>query len=409
MELKYINVMIQKFIILLGVVTLLFSCQNSQFEDNLADNPDVNLQEIRFSLSTDEAMETEMDYVPMSPSLRAQDENTYQIVITNMYKILVSKKVGTKWIVNQVQTLRIDPSISMSGWYKVKNGEKITDFTMQLTPGEYRVTVITGGLARSANWNLDLPEGTIIDDDNDPTYKVPYFCTYKEIQPGYEFAGELGLEEEIFSGVQGFTVEKTDDLHSSPKGTPINLKMKRMVSKLLVLLDNTVTSVYNFGVGNTNTIIATLKTTDPVGFPRGLNVWGEPYYDSSSVLNEMRYIVYTGNDEENVSGINYLVTRRGSQQFNTYYFGDPNKNLSVEISDIDVRVPSWVGDDFFTNDIIPSLTLKNNYISGFILKSGNNEILDPSGTVLKEFHVDFQSGTTPKSPVGIFDNNFEYR
>lgn len=407
------NNMIRKIVILLMAVIFMTACQKDELEDNSMKSDAVS---VKFSFSTPEAMEGATEYVPMT---KAQNENLYQLKISNVYNVIITKKIGSKWIVERILSNKINETASTWAivWHSIKNETKVKDFAVELTPGQYRATVVTG--VRSISWNLGLIPGMIVDDENDSTFEVPEACIYTTIGDHYINTGWYGLEEEIFAGVEDFVVEKTEDLHSSSKIVPVNLKLNRTVTKLRILLDNTPyeTGSYKFEDTFSNSIAGRMVTSEPGGFPIGLNVWGEPYYSPTNVTSELRFATFTEKDNEiEAQGVKYLVPIKGdSRQTNIFFFGDPSKEFTVNVSGIEVEfqqntVTYWAADVF-------PLKLKNNYMTGFILKCSNNEEsrqeTSPEGGLVinnyREMHIVYESGTTLKSPVDLFDYNFEYR
>jgi len=408
--------MIQKFIILLMVSIFLFSCQNDSLEETLTGNPAKDAVPVKFSFAIPYTLENQTEYVPMSNHLKAQDENLYQIKISNGYKAIITKKIGSKWIVDQVLTFLIDDNdIERSpNMHSVKNGIKVDDFSVVLRPGEYRITLITG--TRAMNWYGNLKQGLIVDDEDVENFNVPMACVYRKIDSGYFHTDWYGLEEEIFSGYKDFEVKKTEDLHSPSNIGPVHLKLNRMVTKVRVALNNTPyqTGSYNFPTSINNTISAHLNTDDPKGFPTGLNIWGEVHYNSYTP--ELRYAVYAGKDEIEYMGEKYLLPYKGTmRQFTTFFFGDPNKDIIAKVSNITVTFQQG-NTNFWTDDVFP-MVMRNNYITGFILKPGNyseiRNIEQPGGGVAtstyNEVLVEYESGNNPKNPAGLFDYNIEYR
>jgi len=406
--------MIQRLILLLFGIFLLASCQNESVENEFIDVPAEDAIPVRFSFSLPPSLESSTGYEPMKKI--NQDEDLYQIGITNTYKAIITKKIDTRWIVDQVLTYVIDDDL---GEYSpelnyIKNETKVDDFTVVLRPGTYRITLITG--SRSVNWFKDLKQGLIVEDEMDDSYEVPMACHYRTIDGSYIHTGWLGLEEEIFSGYKDFVVEKTKDVHSSSMIKPISMQLNRMVTKMRVALNNTpyTPDSYKFPEDYNNTISAHLVTNDLKGFPTGLNIWGEAHYEGYTP--EMRYAVYTGKNVIKYNNTRYLLPiKKSMRQFHSYVFGDKDKDLQVMVSNVVVTFQDG-NTTYWTDDKFP-LTFKNNYIAGFILKPGNyaekrEEVQEGGGTSTRYYNemlVEYESGNTPKSPVGIFDNNIEYR
>jgi len=408
--------MIQKFIILVVVSVFLFSCQSDSFDDIVTEKTASDAVSVKFSFALPEVMENQTEYVPMSNLLKSQNEDLYQIRISNNYKAIITKKIGSRWIIDQVLDLLIDDNTGewSADWHSIKNETTVDDFSVELRPGQYRITLITG--SRSINWFKDLKQGLIADDEDVSGFDVPMACVYRKIDNGYFHSGWDGLEEEIFSGCKDFVVEKTEDLHSSSNIVPVSLTLNRMVTKVRVALNNTPyeTGSYNFPSSFNNSISARLVTDDPEGFPTGLNIWGKAHYNL--LTPELRYAVYTGNDEIENDGIKYLLPFKGTmRQFTTYFFGDPDKDFTATVLDVTVTFQQG-NTTFWTDDTFP-LVMKNNYITGFILKPGNHSetryVEQPGGGTAtytyREVLVEYENGNTPKNSADLFDYNIEYR
>jgi len=409
--------MIRKLTIILAASAFLFSCQQDELDENASANA-TDAVPVKFTMSLETGLENEVGYEPMGNDLRAADESLYRVKISNGYRAIISKHIGSKWILEKYLINPINPGGVWDPGPELTNGTNLANFTTELTPGDYRITIITGG--NSIGWNtITLVKGALVDDDNDPDFKVPMACAYARIPPSYTFAGFHGLEEEIFSGYKDFEVKKTNDLHSLPLDTAVNLTLNRMVTKLRIALDNTpaTPSSYKFPTSFNNTISANISIDDPAGFATGLDAWGNPYYNPNEIISDLKHVVSTGRDIITVNGRPYLLPYiEGQRQYDAYYWGDPAKDYNVTVSDVSVTYQS--GSSKFWTDEEVKMTLKNNHISGFILQLGDEEsseqVVQPGGGVStvesKRVHVQFDSGsTTPTDPSEMFDYNIEYR
>lgn len=401
--------MIQRFIILLMTCALLLSCQNE--EEDMIDVPAGDEVAVQFSFGLPGAMETDTEYVPMNKSSKANTD-IYPIVISNDYRALIVKKIGNRWVLDKMLKLQITP---YTGWnspkHEIRDGVKVAGFTTDLRPGEYRMTIITGG--NSVTWNEDiLKPGLVVEEGNN---KIPMLCHYMTISSGYQCPGEFGLGEEIFALRHEFEVKKTEDLHTGSNIQPIHLKLERKVAKFRIMLYNeTVNGIsFNSTSYGSNAIGAILEAAADTPFPYGLNIWGEPYYRDTPVT-QVAYGVFTTNNfimSEESGNLGYFVPKRDLTQFNAFIFSDPAQNIPVALSYISHTFQSGQPTYKYRGNPINKI-IKQNYIDGLIFQ--------PDGTDWKEQTYPGQwdpfygmeliyDGTEPKNPVGIFDNNIEYR
>jgi len=387
----------------------LFSCQNE--EEDMVDVSADDGVSVQFSFGIPERMETGTEYVPMGKATKA-NEDIYPVQITNDYRALIVKKIGSRWILDKMLTLKIstDP---MTTVHRVRDSVTVAKFTTDLRPGQYRITIITG--SRAMNWNTNsLKPGLIVEDGNN---KIPMACCYRPIDGGYFHSDKYGLEEEIFAGRYDFTVKKTEDLHSDSLIEPVHLQLERKVAKFRILLYNDDIGPGSFNISQGNNAITALinaKASDPL--PLGLNVWGESFY-SDTPVTEVAYGIYTTNKRliSNEPGnLEYFVPYKGTErQFSTFLFTDPDRDIPITVSEVlhtyVSRAPTYK-----CQDVPINLILKHNHIHGLIMRPNGIDWQEPNEfqpDQMDDFYgmnVVLDNGT-PKSPVGLFDNNIEYR
>lgn len=385
-----------------------------------------------FRISMDQGLITSTDYIPMK-SFEGLDNET-KVVISNSYKAFIIKEVGTKWIIDKILTIRIDPDdIFDNKRHEVKENSIFHSFSIELCPGNYRMSIFTG--CESLNWNNELKEGIIVADSADPTITTPWACTYKVIAGGYIFQGWPSLSEEIFTETIPFVIEKTEDLHSGAKSHEFSVNLHRMVTKLRILLKYEESSVgFNFFPSQPNHIVADIKTLGDKSFCAGLDIWGQPFYknplyesnEDEEYITNLKFVVscwqspYAPLKADN--GYYYILGMyAGARQYSPFYFSDPNAdNIPVEISCIEVSgsesfpvkfVYAYPEAQAFESPI--NIILKHNSIYGLVFKPGNNQWKDPRTSSLEDICMSMILETAddgnPVDARTIFDDFFEYR
>lgn len=411
------------------ILTLIFaSCEQSdEYIDSTSTRSDA--VEMDFSFSIQSLIINDVEHVPMS---HTRADNDDEVAISNWYRVLILKKIDSKWILDQILGNKLEPEKDNTGLYPASFATSLMNFTAILRPGEYQMTIFTG--AKSMNWNnTQLVAGNILQDLNIEGSQPAYACTYRIIDGSYLNAGSRGLEEEIFSGTKRFIVEKTEDLHSKWKIVVfdseseeleesevenLHIPLERRVSKLRILLRNEldpgVTQTFFPDYESGNGISADIRIDGDQQFCYGLDIFGNPCYDANITIKNLKCGVFTwkgyqvGSDNKE----HLVPMRTGSRQLSAFYFMEPGVDLSVIISDVSVTVEPTMPKFVYRQDV-PPIVLKNNYITGIGFK--------PEGTTSYEqdeygnnitclgLKLITTDGINPEDLSGIFPYNHEYR
>lgn len=424
-----------RYAILWSLALFLFiSCSQDDSGIDVLPGKNPEMVSATFRLSMDQGLDIGTGYEPMKAAVEGIDDGR-KIMITNSYMVYIVKEVGTKWIIDKIMEVKIDPDDEhYLKKHIVKDGAPFHSFETDLRPGNYRMTVITG--FRSLNWNEVLKEGTIVEDSADPTIKAPWVCTYKPVGTGgYIFEGWRNLAEEVFTNTIPFKIEKTQDLHSAVKPYEFPVSMHRMVGKIRILLKYEATQMgNNFYPDEPNAIAADLKTSEQRPFCAGLDIWGQPYYDNplygkpgeGKYITNLKYIVscwQTPNAPVRAdNGSDYILGMwDGARQFSPFYFTDPKKdNLPVALSRVEVTGSSnfplkfvYAHPEAHSSEDPVNIILRHNAITGIVLKPGDAEWpdpTDPNGTKqCMDMILETDGDGDPVEARTIFDDFFEYR
>lgn len=417
-----------RFVVFIGWIGLfLSSC--SEY-DGITESKETRLT--TFSLSMDQGLEIHTGYTPM---VRAKAINEgVRIMITNAYRVYIMKEAGNKWIIEKALNVRIDPAdVFDLGSFPVRDNTLFHHFSTELRPGNYRMTIITGGV--SLGWNDQLTSGTVVADSDNPEMKTPWACTYKKVGGGgYLFEGWRSLQEEVFTGTVSFTLSKTDDLHSEPKPKEFPVRLHRMVSKVRMLLDCKESESGNrFYPEQPHTITADLKATEGRSFCLGLDVWGKPYYENPSAdaegvgyVTNMKFITYCWQSPYAPlvadNGNKYLLGMyKETRQYAPFFFSDPDRDeLPVRVSEVEVLGSSTFPLRYVyafpaagCNREAPRLVLRHNSLCGLVFSPDNGTWKDPRSNDPNIQCVQLQLVTdsegSPLDARSIFDDFFEYR
>jgi len=409
----------QKIIVLLGLaLAVMTSCQDKETVIDIEPVVEEATVPVSFSVGFNNLLAGETVHEPMT---RAPGDNLPLVQISNAYSVLIIKKVNDVWILDKLLEKKFDPSDRFNQEPILITDENVNnamEFETDLRPGTYRMTIFTG--THNMGKFKDLHQGLIVEDENGP--KMAY--TYRTVDPSYLNPGTLNLQEEIFAGCEPFEVEKTTDLHSEPLMKNIHVTLQRKVSKLRIFLRFEESEAgLNFYNGYLNGITARLNLVDgSQKFPNGLNVWGEPYYNKASPIEEMNFGAFCWAEPQTGSdGRPYILgMRNSSRQLSVFYFSDPEYDIAAEVSRVEVSASANLRINYvYAHPEAESLyntgepfyvSLKHNTQFGVVLNPGNEIWEDPRnpGSQLRSMILDEDSPGIPTDYTDLFPYAFEY-
>lgn len=404
----------QKTTIIFGLVLIfMVSCQHDIVPDI---NPDVYGDEVpvKFSFSMKPEVFYGTDYEPMS---RAEGDDLPLVQISNNYRVLISKKVGNRWILEKILLNRLPGHSTNQSVVRIMDDKTVFAFETDLRPGSYRMTVITG--YNSMNWEKFLLPGFVVEDENGNVRPV---CTYRIIENGYLHPGEKHLQEEIFSGCEPFEVVKTEDLHTPSPNQNVHVKLERKVTKFRIFLKNDIVNGNELFKTHQNGIAANLKVKPGSRpFANGLNAWGEVYFDNNDVLDNMIFGAFTWKEPQTArDNQTYLLPMRNyTRQFSIFYFLEREQEIPVEVSNIEVTVSSQINVNYvyafpeaekiYTGSPF-EVTLKHNTQHGIVLKPGGESWSDPrdASVTVRNLILDADGNGNPVDHSDLFPYSYEY-
>ena len=427
----------KQFIILLGILAFwVTSCQNNDFDMDDSINSSAEGSPVNVFYSFSKSLQTGTEQVPMQSDgqIRA-GEGEVKAIISNRIKVLLAKEVNGQWILDDLITYKIDPTVDLWTllYHDVCDTTQFDPIPLTLRPGKYKITLISG--ERSLTWNSTLKKGVLLPEGQ----SAPWLCTYTRATD-FQNIGWPELTEEIFAGSGEFEVKKTEDLHSTVHDNNVSLTMKRKVAKLRFLLkkrtetnpganaDRSIPERINwdddvnqdFLVSYQLGITAKLDLADPnQTFCSGLNIWGEAqrtYYLNDQYKKTLRFGVYAwrnfylGNDGQQYT----LGMKRNTNQCNQFFFTGDNEDLPLKISEI--RVSAFSGGPVYVYDgTVEGVSLKSNSITGTIFKSGNAawEVERWQGSAVSiDYYRELllvEEGGLPAKSEDKFNNYYEVR
>lgn len=400
--------MIRKIILLLVIAVWMISCQQDDMVLNIDDVKTENSEGIpvKISLSLEDLIDNETGYIPMKAA--TEDEDEVKLKISNLYRIIIMKKIGDKIIIDSLATGVADNSLREWDAASFKKGDNLSDLSLVLTPGEYYLSIFTG--YNRLTWNSHIKKGGIVaDGSSDGTHA--YACTYGIGTTSYSNVGVRYISEEIFTGTTHFTVKKTEDLHSSPDPALNNIKitLKRNVTKYrMILHDYEGVEANDAFQGNyTEPIIrGNMTALNGTRFVDGLDIWGDPWYNPDTPTTEMEYCTETKNSMIPFGNEKYYFSTHGTRVHAPYFLSKEGEDVEVRFSNL--RVYFGSNSRYYRYNESIDATLIHNNVDGIIFRPGNvtNNSTWPPITNM-ELEMD-DTNTKPKNPLELFNTYAEF-
>lgn len=348
-------------------------------------------QGVKVSFSLRASLDTDTSLQPMTRA------SGYTQVMSNLYRIVVLKKSGSRWIVDMTYMKQVDPSLNLWNDFVCSGNLLPITFDLEMRPGDYRVIAVTN--PGSCTWNTELVAGKVVADSSDPDFRTLPMLTYRvsdhSWNPGYKM-----LSREVFVAIADFTVPKSGDLHSSPMPT-VELQGQRRVGKLRIILKQGASPVKGHIFENTgHNIHMTLRTTQRP-FAQGIDALGGMYYGDPGVY-EMRWGLSTSGTFFPAAAGDYQVCEFYSTVFSPFLFVDPEVGeQSFEVSDITIAGSS-TGYIYLCNQVF-TCQLAASKITGFVLKTDDattEQFIHTVGAT--------DENGNPEDPTALFDQFFEW-
>lgn len=347
---------------------LLAACQEDEaLLPDLSESTDRFEVTIPLGIAPETGWSYETDYVPM----QTRSEEFQPALVDKQFAGLVMKEIDGAWYVDTLQFWNLDGIIKVpkTSVYLLSKENNIGKIDLILSPGHYKILVITAGKYSPVRWNKALKRGYLVKGTPMNEKNIPYACTYVQEQIG-EHNYSI-LSREIFAGVTDFTVSKAGDLHSSPGNQNDKLMLTRRVSKYRFALEGPRADGTAFP-DTQHYFYLHLSTTSPYGFCEGIDCFGKSYYPEETnqeIKMHMSTTIYR--TSPNFSNEKYqLLTPYNSTYSSQYLFIDPDKKEGVplQISFFHLSGQSG-GPSYAFEDKFPEQTLYPNSITGFVLQA----------------------------------------
>lgn len=359
---------------------------------------------VKISLSVD-GIQFGTGYEPMKSQKDASDE--VKLKISNLYRIIIMKKVEGKIRIDSIATGVVDKSLQTWSSVSFKDGDNFDDLHLELTPGEYYLSVFTG--YNRMEWNDHIKRGGVVAEEgvNDGTHA--YACTYLVGQSGFINSGMKYLGDEIFSGTTSFIVRKTEDLHSQPDPALENIKihLKRRVTKYRILLHDPVDQPYYeaFASNYSNPFIVGDVVAVEGKFVDGLDIWGNPWYNPDAPLLHLNYSTEIKENMISFSDGKYFFSTHGTRVHAPFFFSKEGDDVKVKISNIRAMFSSNSRYYKYFGDPIDA-TFIHNHIDGIVFRPGTFTE-DRTSESAEITHMELEmDGTKPRSSQDVFTSSY---
>lgn len=382
----------KKSFILFAAVLLAAGCANEQFR---ATPSSKNEQTVRVGFCMEADLQTDTSLEPMTRV------TNYTNFVSNKCRLLILKKVDTRWIVDSLYSVKIDSEKQFWTELKLTGALPPCAFDLELRPGDYRVVAVLN--TDFGNWNQTLKPGTVVSDQSDPGLLTPPLLTYR-ISDHWANTGYRMLAREIFVAVSDFTVPRSSDLHGTAMPA-IALRAERRVGKFRILLKRQLSpngANYFDTTAHTAEILLTAKEG---AFPQGIDALGGMYYGEEKLV-ELPWCMSTTGQFHTSGDWEYQLCQSNSTVFSPFLFADPAVDeLPFEISEIYLSGASG-GFTYWTDDTYRR-ELVVNKICGIVFRT--TDATAPNGTQTKIGITEAtdQNGV-PEDAVALFDPFYEW-
>lgn len=346
------------------------SCQTSAFqlEDEGQPVTDPDLVPVTVQLSLGASVKNEVGYIPMNLTRAAND--TVYTIVRNLYKVVVVKKIGQKWILDQIVEGKLNTTLGKYSDIDIKRNTTIDPFHLELRPGNYRVVFFFN--PGTVEWNTDLVSGTVVDDGEGWVHQAVYYpISTHWANKGLKSIGR----REVFTGSVDVEIEKTDDLHSAPP-VAFAVELKRRNNCFRTILKD-LEKGQNYPFGDSEQFVTiTLVAQNGDHFPDGLDVWGNPWYDeanpSDTLYMKMTNVVVAG------AGI-YMISNMANTTVASPYYFMTEEGVHCKLEDVYITGKSGYHHQIFKFEQVPEkqYVLKNDYIDGIVLMPTNKDYTSP--------------------------------
>ena len=315
-------------------------------------------------------------------------------------RALILKKTDSRWIVDGMQTIKLDADTPESHEMKLSGGLPPCSFSFEMRPGDYRIVAVINFI--SCEWNTALTPGTVVADENDPSLRTPPLMTYS-ISTHPANTGYRMLMREIFVAVTDFTVPKSGDLHGSGMKA-VTLKAERRVGKFRFLLKDKPSPKYGLTFTQTAYTFRGIFTSERP-FAEGIDALGGMYY-SEPGLYELPWCLTTTGDFHPTNGTNYLLSQTNSTVFSPFVFADPaQEEQTFGISEI--HVAGYSGGPVYRTDRVFSRTLAASRITGIVFQT-NDQVDDSSWQLVIGLDEATDETGEPENAAQLFDPFYEW-
>lgn len=346
---------------------------------------------VPFSLEA--VIETDTSLEPMTRA------TAYKEWFNNNSRVLILKREGTRWIVDAVETVLLDPNHSI--WNELKLTDKLppSTFRFELRPGDYRFVAVINWQA--ATWNAELVPGKVVADDADAALRTPPLIEYT-VSTHPSNTGFRMLNREVFVAVAEVTVPKSDDLHGSGL-PPVTLQAERRVAKFRTLLKKLPSPEYGFEFDDTQHYARLLFTSHTQPLPEGIDALGGMYHSDPGLYELPWYMTLYGKFHATESG-NYQICQTNSTVFSPYLFADPNEELPVTVTVVSLTGVS--GGDAYHTDELFERTLAVSKIFGLVFRTTDVVTMEQN-RIIDVVEACDQDGV-PENAATLFDAYFEW-
>lgn len=343
---------------------------------------------VRFGLEL--PLETDTSLRPMTRA------TAYTNYIENDCRLLILKRIDTRWVVDTVKTVKLDPQKGDEE-LKLTGGLPACPFALEMRPGDYRAVAVLNWQA--AHWNDALIHGTVVADESDASLRAPALVTYK-ISTHFMNNGYRQLNREVFVAAADFTVPKSGDLHSSGM-KPVTLRAERRVGKFRILLKDK-DSAIGLNYETTQHTFRGIFTSRGKAFPEGIDALGG-MYRSEQGLYELPWCMCINGGFHYWGTEAYQFPQTNGTVFSPFVFADPEAEIPFEVSK--TSISGIAGGLAYKSDEVYPRTLAVSRIAGFVFETTSTIDIN---TLIIDIVESTDAAGEKEDAARMFDEYFEW-
>lgn len=369
-------------LVIIALLILLLGCQDQYLM------PDEKTETVILSYK---GLEWQTGLQPMTRNSSEQNISR----LNNGYKVIVTKKVAFKWVIDTILDCRLDNLKSIWNDVYLTSFKQFDQLSLTLRPGEYKISVFLN--TSRVIWNNELKPGYIVSTDADISFqsKLPPAYTYRyENNPYFINCGNPVLSRELYAGYTSLVIGKKNNLTSSVKSIPVTITLKRVIGLIRFILDKNKENPFD----NTQYYLRCTMESDSE-FCEGINILGGGYRTGRKVLD-----FYSSFTSSYISPLNNKEYMIAEPQHATYYCPYVITDTALNCTIKNISITGYTGGPKYKYIGELYRVVEPNRISAILLtptlETYQPSLPSPIGFILKE--------VTDINPVQVFSPLMEW-